>query len=297
MTTGLLRGHRAGGAWRIRRAVSASLAAALASSGLMVAATTAPAAAGVPAFAGVAGVPHVPDVAGVPHVPGVAHFPGVVGVSTAPGQLLSASLAAARREAGVDWVGTSHVSDTSVTLTTKAGRQDGVQSINFRIGAKAGQVSIILVGTTVYLQGNVFGLQQYLGFSASAAQKETGHWLSIAEPDATLVTIFETVAAGLTVSSTVSELAMSGPLTETAAKKVSGQNVVGIRGTTLPDSETPSTPQVLYVKSTGEHLPVEAVQLYKTETSSEVLGPWGQAPPAHAPAGAVPFQVSWLSGR
>jgi hypothetical protein len=95
----------------------------------------------------------------------------------------------------------------------------------------------------------------------------------------------------------VAELAMSGPLTETAAKTVAGQHVVGIRGTTLPNSQAPSTPQLLYVKSTGEHLPVEAVQVLKSETSSEILGPWGQAPPAHAPAGAVPFQVGWLSGR
>jgi hypothetical protein len=249
-------------------AISTWVAAALASTGLTLAATTATAAAA-----------------------------GVVGVSAVPGQLLSASLAAARGEVGVDWVGTSHASGTSVTLTTKAGRHDGLQSINFQIGAKKGQVTIILVGTNVYIQGNVFGLEQYLGFSTAAAQKEAGHWMSIAEPDATLVTVFETVAAGLTVSTTVSELDMSGPLSETAAKTVGGQRVVGIRGTTLPTSEAPSTPQLLYVKSTGEHLPVEAVQIFKSETSSEVLGPWGQAPAAHVPPGAAPFQVSWLSGH
>jgi hypothetical protein len=254
---------------KCKRAFSTWLAAALASSGLFLAATTAQA----------------------------APTPGVVGVSAAPAHLLSASLSAAAGEAGVDWVGTSRVSGTSVTLTTKAGRHDGLQTITFRIGAKEGQVSIILVRTTVYIQGNVFGLEQYLGFSTSAAEKEAGHWLSIAEPDATLVTIFETVAAGLTVGTTVSELAMSGPMTETATKTVAGQHVVGIRGTTLPDSEAPSTPQVLYVKSTGEHLPVEAVQVLKSETSSEVLGPWGQAPQAHVPAGAVPFQVGWLTGH
>jgi hypothetical protein len=251
-----------------KRAISMFVAAGLASTGLVLAASTGPAAAA-----------------------------GVVGVSTAPGQLLGASLAAAGGEAGVDWVGTSHASGTSVTLTTKAGRHDGLQSINFRIGAKEGLVSIILVDTNVYIQGNVFGLEQYLGFSTSAAEKEAGHWLTIAEPDATLVTIFETVAAGLTVGTTVSELDMSGPLSETAQKTVSGQHVVGIRGTTLPTSEAPSTPQLLYVKSTGEHLPVEAVQIFKTETSSELLGPWGQAPVARVPAGAVPFQVGWLSGH
>jgi hypothetical protein len=251
-----------------KRAISTWLAAALASTGLTLTATTAPATAA-----------------------------GVVGVSAGPGQLLSASLSAAGGEAGVDWVGTSHASGTSVTLTTKAGRHDGLQSINFSIGTKQGLVSIILVGTNVYIQGNVFGLEQYLGFSTGAAQKEAGRWMSIAEPDATLVNIFETVAAGLTVSTTVSELDMSGPLSVTGTKTVAGQHVVGIRGTTLPTSEAPSTPQLLYVKSTGEHLPVEAVQLFKSETSSEVLGPWGQAPAARVPPGAVPFQVSWLSGH
>jgi hypothetical protein len=227
-----------------------------------------------------------------------AEAASVGGVSTAPAQLLRASLSAAQGEAGVDWVGTTHTSDVTVTLTTKAGRHDGVQSINFHIGGKDGQISIILVGTTVYIRGNAFGLQQYMGFSDTAAPKEAGRWISISEPDATLVTIFEAVAAGLTVSSTVSELAMTGPLTETAAKKtVAGEPVIGIRGTTLVNSEAPSTPQVLYLKSTGEHLPVEAVQTLKAETSSEVLGPWGQAPPVQVPTGSVPLQLSWLSSR
>ncbi len=168
---------------KCRRALATWLVAALASSGLWVAGTAVQAAAA-----------------------------GVVGVSTGPGQLLGASLAAAKGEHGVDWVGTSHSANVAVTLTTKAGRQDGVQSINFRLGAKNGRVSIILVGTTVYINGNAFGLQQYLGFSTGAAQREAGHWLSIEEPDASLVNVYEAVAAGLTVSTTVSELAMTGPL-------------------------------------------------------------------------------------
>jgi hypothetical protein len=244
------------------------LAAALASTGLTVAATT-------------------PQ----------AEAAGLGGVGTAPAQLLRASLSAAQGEAGVDWVGTTHTSNVVVTLTTKAGRHDGAQSINFKIGAKAGQISIILVGTTVYIRGNVFGLEQYMGFSEGAGQKEAGRWVSIAEPDATLVTIYEAVAAGLTVGTTVSELAMTGPLTETAGKPVAGQSVIAIRGTTLVNSQAPSTPQVLYVRSTGEHLPVEADQSYKGEISSEVLGPWGQAPSVSAPSGAAPLKLSWLSSR
>jgi hypothetical protein len=222
---------------------------------------------------------------------------GVGGVNAAPAQLLHASLQAAQGEAGVEWVGTSRTSGGSVTLTTKAGRHDGVQSINLHVGTKDGQISIILVGTTVYLRGNVFGLEQYLGFSNSAAQNEAARWFSISEPDASLVTIYENVAAGLTVSTTVTELGMTGPITETAAKNVAGQHALGIRGTTLPNSAIPSTPQILYVKSTGEHLPVEAVQTYKRETSSEVLGAWGQAPSVRAPSGAAPLQLSWLSTR
>jgi hypothetical protein len=249
------------------RSISTRLAVVLASSVLLVAATTAQA-----------------DAA------------GVRGVSPAPAQLLHASLSAAQGEVGVDWVGTTHTSNVTVTLTTKAGKHDGVQSINFHIGAKDGQISVILVGTTVYILGNSFGLQQYMGFSSTAAQKEAGHWISISEPDATLVTVYETIAAGLTVSTTVGELAMAGPLTETASKTVSGQRTIGIKGTTLPN-QAPATPQVLYLKSTGEHLPVEAVQSYKAETSSELLGPWGQAPPVHAPSGAVPLQLGWLSGH
>jgi len=256
-----------------KRLVSAWLAAVLASSGLVVGGLTAAGSTAAPAGAA-----------------------GLGAVNTAA-QLLHASLSAAQGEAGVDWVGTTHTSNVAVTLTTKAGKHDGTQSINFHLGSKAGQISIILVGTTVYIRGNAFGLQEYMGFSATAGQKEAGRWVSIEEPDATLVTIYEAVAAGLTVSSTVSELEMTGPLTPTAARTVAGQRVVGVRGTTLVNSEAPSTPQVLYLKSTGEHLPVEAVQNLKDETSSEVLGPWGQAPSVQAPGGSVPLQLGWLSSR
>lgn len=251
-----------------KRLISAWLAAVLASSGLVVGLTAAQAGAA-----------------------------GIGAVNTTAAQLLHASLSAAQGEAGVDWVGTTHTSNVAVTLTTKAGKHDGTQSINFHVGSKAGEISIILVGTTVYIRGNAFGLQEYIGFSATAGQKEAGRWVSIAEPDATLVTIYEAVAAGLTVSSTVSELAMTGPLTLTAAKTVAGQRVIGVQGTTLVNSEAPSTPQVLYLKSTGEHLPVEAVQNLKDETSSELLGPWGQAPSVQVPGGAVPLQLGWLSSR
>lgn len=219
------------------------------------------------------------------------------GVSHAAAKLLDLSLKGARGEAGVDWTGKTSKAGTTVTLTTEAGLHDGKQQVNFTMGKQQGHISIILVGTTVYIDGDAFGLEQYLGFESSAAQKEAGHWLSIAEPDATLVTIFQTVAAGLTVNTTVSELDMSGPLSETAVQKISGTHAVGVRGTTLATSEAPPTPQVLYVKATGEHLPVEAVQHLKDETSSEVLGPWGKPPSVHAPKGAVPFQVTWLSGQ
>jgi hypothetical protein len=253
---------------KCRRAISTWLVAALASSGLLVAGTAVQAVAA-----------------------------GVVGVSTGPGQLLRASLNAAKGEPGVDWVGKTQSTNAVVTLTTKAGRQDGLQSINFRLGTKNGQVSIILVGTTVYINGNSFGLEQYLGFSTGAAEREAGHWLSIEEPDASLVNVYEAVAAGLTVSSTVSELAMTGPLSETAVKRLGGQQVIGIKGTTVVNSQAPATPQVLYLKSTGEHLPVQAVQSYKGQASTETMGPWGQAPAVHVPPGAAPLQIGWLTSR
>ena len=73
---------------------------------------------------------------------------------------------------------------------------------------------------------------------------------------------------------------------------VHGQNVYGVRGDKAADT---SVPEVLYVRATGSHLPVEMTSTYKGASSAVVFGTWGQPPSASAPAHAVPLVTSWMS--
>lgn len=223
--------------------------------------------------------------------------PGVDGaVSGTPGQLLRAAISAAKSEAGVDWVTASHTSYSTVTLTTEAGRDGGLQTINVRIGTKTGRLSVVQAGTTVYFRGNTSGLRNYLGFTTHAAQKEAGHWLRVRNTTRKLGALYLTLAEGLTIGSLVSELDMTGHITETPAKKVADQQAMGLHGTTDPTLMVPATSEALYVKSTGGHLPVEAVRKYGKETGSMVFSDWGRAPSVSAPSGAVPVSTGWIAG-
>jgi len=215
-----------------------------------------------------------------------------------PSQLLSAALAATRSEAAVELTSREHAGTITATGVTEAGKTDGTQSITVDRGAQSGHVVAVLVGPKAYVRANDFGLE-LLGFDALAADVEASRWLVLGPGSPYGQAAYEALVSGLTVSSVVSQLTSmtSGPLSLLPATTVDAQAVVGLQATVPSGNGVPAGHEVLYVRSSGQPLPVETVVTQGGDSNVTVFGPWGRPPAASAEAGAIPVRLGWLAGH
>lgn len=221
--------------------------------------------------------------------------PSSAGASpSSPAALLAAALTAARSEPGGNWVSTSTGNGFSLVERTKVARDAGVQTITARTAGHTGQIKAVLTGGSAYFKADDFGLQVF-DFSTSAAKAEAGKWISLRPSVTSQAAEYQVVAAGLTVASTVTEIALTGPLSETTPTSVAGVAVVGIKGDAPSVGSMPAgTTEVLYVRTSGTPLPVKAVQTYHGDSSTVVFSHWGSVPAVPKPASSVPFEPGWL---
>jgi hypothetical protein len=184
------------------------------------------------------------------------------------------------------------VSGVSISLQANSGIADGLRTETVSDGATAGQVSTILDGAVAYVRGNYLGLRSLMNFTAAGATKEAGHWFFVKRSEPAQMLVYDTVASGLTVSSMVSELPMSGALTLVPLSVVNGLSAYGIKGEKSDDT---SLKEELYVRATGTHLPVEMTDTDKGVVVRLAFGAWGRPPSVSAPAKAVPLMASWMN--
>lgn len=208
----------------------------------------------------------------------------------APSQLLAEALSAGRAQSSVRWSTSYSIGAMSATLVTESGRTSGLQRITVSEGSSTGHVTAELVNGTAYLDGDRLGLENFVGFGATAGATQAGRWLSVgrASPE------FATISAGLTVRSTLSELSVAGSLSSVAPTVVFGEHVIGVRGSS--GGSDASTSAVLYVRASGAPLPVEQDETFAGSTTRARFEDWGASLRVLAPSGAVPFQMSWLQG-
>ncbi len=211
--------------------------------------------------------------------------------ASSPAQLLVASLAACRAQHSVQWASSASLNGETGTIKTNAGRTSGIQFITVTKSGSTGHVTIELMKNTGYLKGDSFALQVYMGFKPSDAKKEANRWLSLAPSNMD----FSAVTAGLTMTSTASELEMTGPFTATPRSIVLGEHVIGVKGMSKPQpGGVPAFKSVVYMRAAGLPLPVEDTQLYEGHTSITTYRNWNESVVLQKPTGAVPLLVSWL---
>ncbi len=219
-------------------------------------------------------------------------------VPPSPSQLLSAALAAIRSKAAVELTSHEHAGTITATGITDAGRADGTQSLTVDRGTQSGHVITVLIGPKAYVRVNDFGLE-VLGFDALAANVEASRWLVLGPGSPYGRAAYEVLVSGMTVASLVSQLTpmASEPLSLLPATTVDAQAVVGLQVTVPAGSGVPAVHEVLYVRSSGQPLPVETVFTEGGDSNVTVFGPWGRPPAAFAQAGAVPVRLGWLAGH
>lgn len=178
-----------------------------------------------------------------------------------------------------------------MTITTTARKKTGSQVIvNTGRDKKEswhGEIIEALVHNTGYVYGNKVALYDLLGFTMTAASQEAHRWLSVPPTSSH----FARIAAGLTVSSSVSVLVTGRP-TSVGESVVDGEKVIGLKS---ESKAQPRTTGILYVRAQGLPLPVELRASSATGTRITIFSHWNEPVTLKAPSGAAPVQTSWFS--
>jgi hypothetical protein len=206
-----------------------------------------------------------------------------------PAQLLAAVLAAGDAQRSVHYVTTASYGGADIRQVGDAGITRGIQRMAFRKGARTGHVTVIVAAHTAYVRGDAFTLVNYMGFKSAPAAKYADRWVSIPPTDAD----YSTVAAAVTLHSTLHQLKLSAALSTTPQTTLDGQQVVGIKGRyTGAGGRTASA--ILYVRATGSPLPVQETVRVGAARFAVTFSNWNQSMSVSAPTGAVPIATTGL---
>jgi hypothetical protein len=178
------------------------------------------------------------------------------------------------------------------TIVGDAGLTNGRQAITFVSNYGTEQFTLLLVGSTVYFQGNTPALEDQLGVSAATAPNYQNKWISVASGDGGPAGPYSVLQPGITSASQSTQM----PLTATSSTKVdvSGVSAIRISGIVPPSNDLPTGTGSLVIAQNSD-LPISytssvsdgAVVLdFKT-----VFSAWGTAPTVSAPTGAVAWST------
>ena len=222
-------------------------------------------------------------------VSGVALSGFAGAASTAPQgpatEELKAAVASANKKGSVRVTVHFFSGKTTGELVQDSARRSAIQTV--AIGKE--RVSILLLNGLAYFSGNLPGLTSYFGLPKPVATTLSGRWISVSPTDSG----FQSVTAGLTLSSALREASPTGSVTKGKQKKVGGQMTQSISGT--GSANVP--PTTLFVATRGNPLPVEAVASRGSGKgiSGEIVtfSRWGEK--VHVPTPTDPIPISTLS--
>jgi hypothetical protein len=169
----------------------------------------------------------------------------------------------------------------SETIAGVAGQLGGRQDITFNSSYGSERFTLLLVGTTVYFQGNTPALEDELGVSAAGAPKLAGKWVSVVSVNGP----YAVLQPGITTADQAQQMALVPTSTTrlttndgTAATRILG-TIPRPPGTAHIDIATRSGIPLSYVM----HSTANGATTNTTTTYSE----WGIPPSVSAPSGAV----------
>lgn len=176
----------------------------------------------------------------------------------------------------------------SETIAGVAGQLGGRQVITFHSSYGAEHFTLLLVGATVYFQGNMPAIEDQLGVVAADASKLIGKWVSVVSGNGP----YTVLQPGITVADQAREMLLiptrSAPVTTTDAP------ATRIVGSVLDQAGNSHVAHLDLV--TASAIPLSYVAGFPTTNGSEgttttTYSQWGTAPSVSAPTGAV----SWSS--
>jgi hypothetical protein len=173
----------------------------------------------------------------------------------------------------------------SETIAGVAGTLGGRQVITFNSSYGAEQFTLLLVGATVYFQGNTAAIEDQLGVAAANAPKLAGKWVSVVSGDGPYATSAD--ASGLEPGITVADQAQEMPLIPTGSAPVTSTGAPATRIVgSVRDQSGNSHPAHLDLV-TASAIPLSYLVGFTGGTTTTTYSQWGIAPSVSAPSGAV----------
>jgi hypothetical protein len=216
------------------------------------------------------------------------------GVAAASGSAIAATDAKTKYQAAlkaaaaqnVHYVSRATEQGISLEVVGDTGKTSGSQVLEVQNGSITEQLSVVLIGDTGYLRGNMSALEKVLGLTAAQSSTYKNRWLSFPTSNRSL----SELVSGLRDSEVASELEMTGPYTFGGTKVIGGHLTQAIKGIAATSSGT-KVPIVLYVESSGTPRPVREVTNPAAKSSAiqgtVTFSNWGEVIHPVAPSTSV----------
>lgn len=216
-------------------------------------------------------------------VPSSAAAPSPAAVASARG-LYQQALAATRASRGFHYVAVSSGGSAGQTMVGDAGASSGRQVITVDSAFGHEQFTLLLVGGTVYFQGNAAAAEDQLGVATGGAAGVVGTWVSVGRTDGP----YAVLAPGITVADQAQEIALA-PASTLPVRTADGAAATRIVGTS---SQTGAPGGAAHLDvAAGSHLPLSEVSTSAaagvTISLTTSFSGWGVVPEVSAPTGAV----------
>jgi hypothetical protein len=181
----------------------------------------------------------------------------------------------------VHYSSTSTQSKQTLLVAGDAGPASGSQTVSMGTGT----ITIVVIGGITYVKGNVGGLQNLAGLSASQAAAASGQWIEFSTNNVA----FAQVVVGVRSHDVATQLLLKGPLSLGRPRTLDGSAVEAIDGTqTFARKEVHV---VLYVRAQGTHVPVEEDSVdakgQPTDAEHVTYSKWGELVRPLAPQATV----------
>ena len=118
----------------------------------------------------------------------------------------------------VHYVSTATEQGISLEVVGDTGKSSGSQKLEVQNGSTTEDLSVVLIGKTGYLRGNVSALEKVLGLTTAQSDAYQNRWLSFPTSNHSL----SELVSGLLDSEVSAELEMTGPYSFGGTKVIGG---------------------------------------------------------------------------
>jgi len=173
----------------------------------------------------------------------------------------------------------------SETIVGDAGASGGRQVITFNTSFGTEQFTLLLVGATVYFEGNAPAIEDELGVSAARATALQGKWVTVSAGDGP----YTALQPGITVASQAQEIEFV-PASTSNVTTQDGTSAYRIAGSVFEQGGTAAA-HLDITTSTHQALAFAIAATAGGGANTVTFTNWGTAPTVAAPSGAVAWST------